>query len=347
MLHAKQLKQYVAQFVAELFGTFVLIFIGDLSVAQYKFTKPRINSNFGINLSYGTGVYVALMIAGPISALMIAGPVSGAHLNPAVSISLLTIRKLKPLQCLFYVIGQLIGAFFGAVIVYNLHWALFNRFDGGVRQIAGNNGTADIFFTMPEDGIPQWNLFFDQLIGTAVLMIFIMALGNDFNHMISEVAKPFAFTLIIFAITSAFARNSGAAINPARDLGPRLFAAFIYGWKEVFQSNNYFFWIPIMGPIVGAIIGVWIFEGYLLLMKRFANLPNVVNIGSIELHPKVKSTDVHDFTCSSSMDTSSENIRHAGNIHTSAIQDSHNRSHESESIDNSSGMLLLTSSSTS
>ncbi|CAF3402272.1 unnamed protein product [Rotaria sp. Silwood1] len=67
MLHAKQLKQYVAQFVAELFGTFVLIFIGDLSVAQYKFTKPRINSNFGINLSYGTGVYVALMIAGPIS----------------------------------------------------------------------------------------------------------------------------------------------------------------------------------------------------------------------------------------------------------------------------------------
>ncbi|CAF0930816.1 unnamed protein product [Rotaria sp. Silwood1] len=285
MAKVKELQQYLAQCLAECFSTFMLILIGEASIAQYKFSKPEHRSIVAINLSFGIGVYTALMIA---------GPVSGAHLNPAVSISLLTIRKLKPLQCLFYVIGQLIGAFFGAVIVYNLHWALFNRFDGGVRQIAGNNGTADIFFTMPEDGIPQWNLFFDQLIGTAVLMIFIMALGNDFNHMISEVAKPFAFTLIIFAITSAFARNSGAAINPARDLGPRLFAAFIYGWKEVFQSNNYFFWIPIMGPIVGAIIGVWIFEGYLLLMKRFANLPNVVNIGSIELHPKVKSTDGDD-----------------------------------------------------
>ncbi|CAF2343293.1 unnamed protein product [Rotaria sp. Silwood2] len=285
MVKAKELQQYLAQCLAECFSTFMLILIGEASIAQYKFSKSEHRSIIAVNLSFGIGVYTALMIA---------GPVSGAHLNPAVSISLLTIRKLKPIQCLFYVIGQLLGAFFGALIVYYLHWGLFNRFDGGVRQIAGESGTADIFFTIPEDGIQQWNLFFDQLIGTAVLMIFIMALGNDFNHMISEVAKPFAFTLIIFAITSAFARNSGAAVNPARDFGPRLFAAFIYGWKEVFQTNNYFFWIPILGPIIGAIIGVWLFEGYLLLMKRFANLPNVINIGSVELHPKVKSTDEAD-----------------------------------------------------
>ncbi len=77
----------------------------------------------------------------------------------------------------------------------------------------------------------------------------------------------------------------------ARDLGPRLFAAFIYGWKEVFQAHNYFFWIPIVGPIVGAIIGVWLFEGYLSLMKRFANVPKILNNGSVELHPKVTSID--------------------------------------------------------
>jgi len=102
----------------------------------------------------------------------------GAHLNPAVSISLLTIRKLKPLQCLFYIIGQMIGAFFGALFVYQLYWGLFNKFDGSVRQIAGSNGTADIFFTMPANGVPHWNSFFDQIIGTAVLMIFIMAVVN-------------------------------------------------------------------------------------------------------------------------------------------------------------------------
>lgn len=85
---------------------------------------------------------------------------------------------MKPIQCLFYIIGQILGAFFGALFVYCLYWSLFNRFDGGTRQIIGDQGTADIFFTMPQDGVQQWNLLFDQILGTAVLMIFIMALGN-------------------------------------------------------------------------------------------------------------------------------------------------------------------------
>ncbi len=105
----------------------------------------------------------------------------GAHLNPAVSLSLLTVRKLKPVQCLFYIIGQLLGAFFGALVVYYLYWSLFNAFDGTVREVAGGTGTADIFFTMPTKGVPHWNSFFDQIVGTAVLMIFIMALINVRN----------------------------------------------------------------------------------------------------------------------------------------------------------------------
>ena len=75
-----------------------------------------------------------------------------------------------------YIIGQIIGAFFGALVVYYLYWGLFNKFDGGVRQMVGGNGTADIFFTMPTEGVLHWNSFFDQVVGTAVLMIFIMAL---------------------------------------------------------------------------------------------------------------------------------------------------------------------------
>jgi glycerol uptake facilitator-like aquaporin len=63
-------------------------------------------------------------------------------------------------------------------LVYYIYWSLFNEFDGNVRQIAGINGTADIFFTMPAKGVPVWNSFLDQVVGTAILMIFIMALGN-------------------------------------------------------------------------------------------------------------------------------------------------------------------------
>jgi len=71
-----------------------------------------------------------------------------------------------------------IGAFLGALVVYYLYWSLFNEFDGSIRQLTGANGTADIFFTMPAKGVPNWNSFFDQVVGTAILMIFIMAVTN-------------------------------------------------------------------------------------------------------------------------------------------------------------------------
>lgn len=87
----------------------------------------------------------------------------------------MTVRKLKPLQCVFYVIGQILGAFLGAALVYLVYFKQFDRFDGGMRQMTGPNGTADIFFTMPSEGVPQWNALLDQIVGTAILMIFIMA----------------------------------------------------------------------------------------------------------------------------------------------------------------------------
>ncbi|CAF4874154.1 unnamed protein product, partial [Rotaria sp. Silwood1] len=191
---------------------------------------------------------------------MLGGPITGAHLNPALSISLMTVRKLKPLQCIFYVIGQILGAFFGGALVYLVYLKQFDEFDGGKRQMTGPNGTADIFFTMPAKGTPHWNALVDQIVSTAVLMIFIMAVTHKFNQMISEAAKPFAYALIVTGIICAFSLNAGAAINPARDLGPRLFGAFVYGWNEVFRVHNYFFWVPIVGPIVGAIVGVWLHQ---------------------------------------------------------------------------------------
>ena len=102
----------------------------------------------------------------------------GAHINPAVSISLMTIGKLKPLQCVFYVIGQVLGAFLGAAIVYLVYWSQFYNFDGGMHQITGVHGTGDIFFTMPGKGVPHWNAFIDQVVSTGLLLILIMALDQ-------------------------------------------------------------------------------------------------------------------------------------------------------------------------
>jgi glycerol uptake facilitator-like aquaporin len=90
----------------------------------------------------------------------------------------MTVRKLKPLKCIFYVIGQILGAFLGATLVYLAYLKQFDEFDGGIRQMTGLNGTADIFFTMPGEGIPNWNALVDQIIGTAILMVFVMAVSH-------------------------------------------------------------------------------------------------------------------------------------------------------------------------
>ncbi|UJR38349.1 hypothetical protein I4U23_031019 [Adineta vaga] len=205
MVNIKELQQYAVHLLAECFATCILILI----------------------------------------ALMLVGSITGAHLNPALSISLMTIRKVKPLQCIFYIIGQILGAFLGAALVYLVYLKQFDAYDGGVRQMTGDSGTADIFFTMP---------------------------SVEFNHMMSNAMKPFAFALIVIGIICGFSINAGAAINPARDLGPRLFGAFIYGWNEVFSVHNYFFWVPIIGPIIGAIVGVWLYQGFMWIVKQYGHL---------------------------------------------------------------------------
>jgi glycerol uptake facilitator-like aquaporin len=90
----------------------------------------------------------------------------------------MTVRKLKPLQCVFYVVGQIIGAFLGAALVYIVYWSKFNEFDGSTRQITGLNGTGDIFFTMPGKSVPHWNAFVDQIVSTGILLIFIVAVSH-------------------------------------------------------------------------------------------------------------------------------------------------------------------------
>ncbi|CAF0942632.1 unnamed protein product [Didymodactylos carnosus] len=201
----QDIKQYLAQMLAEFFATFLLILIGNGSVAQFKFTGPPGQSHLAVQLTWGVGVYTALMVAGPIS---------GAHLNPAVSISLCTLQKLKVLQCSLYVIGQILGAFMGSLLVFVVYINLFSQYDGGIRQISGANGTADIFVTFPyNDELPNWNCLIDQIVATCFLMIFIMALGNDYNHLVSQPAKPFAFVLLVTALGSGLGLNCG---NPVR-----------------------------------------------------------------------------------------------------------------------------------
>lgn len=231
-------------------GSFIFISFGLASIAQFKFFK-RDDSSYqstflSVNLAFGFGIMAAILVV---------GKVSGAHLNPAVSFAMLLIGRMSFVRFLTYVAGQFIGSFLASILVFMTYFDSLRNYKGGMYSM----DMAGIFATYPQQHLSILGGLLDQIIGTVFLILVVLALTDKKNAGIGfgMVALSVGFT--ISAIGLAFGHNSGFAINPARDLGPRFFT-FIAGWGwEVFTTGHYFFWIPIVGPMVGTSFAVLIY----------------------------------------------------------------------------------------
>jgi len=167
-------------------------------------------------------------------------------------------RQLAWAKVLPYFAAQIAGAFCGAATAFFVYREAFFAFDGGVRQM----DTAGIFATYPQSYLSTSGALLDQIVGTAILMLVISAIGDARNSVPGNVA-PLAVGFLVMAIGMAFGLNAGYAINPARDLGPRLFTA-IAGWGgQVFTANNYYFWVPIVGPLIGGPLGALVYDWFI------------------------------------------------------------------------------------
>jgi len=245
------------EMAAELLGTFLLIVFGCGSVAQVVLSGRTSGEYLSINLGWGLGVMLGVYAA--------AG-VSGAHLNPAVTLALAVRRRFPWSKLAPYCLAQLTGAFLASAVVYVTYWEALGEFDGGVRQVLGPQGTAGIWATYPQPylSIVPGGLI-DQIVGTALLVICIFALTDTRNSAPVSYLTPALVGAVVVAIGIAFGHNAGYAINPARDLGPRLFT-FLAGWgSEVFRAGQHWWWVPIVGPSVGGVLGGWIYD---LLIAR-------------------------------------------------------------------------------
>ncbi|HSK08302.1 MAG TPA: MIP family channel protein [Vicinamibacterales bacterium] len=238
--------------LAEFLGTCVLILFGAGVVAQSVLSRNAASSYLSINLSWGLGVTMGCYVA---------GGVSGAHLNPAVTLALALRRGFPWRKVLPYTVAQVAGAFVAAAVVYLTYHEAFAAFDGGVRQVLGDQGTGGIFATYPRPFLSTFpGGFIDQVVGTALLMGGIFAISDARNVPPPAGLAPLLVGLLVVAIGASFGFNSGYAINPARDLGPRIFTA-VGGWgTEVFRAGNYWWWVPIVAPCVGAALGASIYD---------------------------------------------------------------------------------------
>jgi MIP family channel proteins len=242
----------VREMLAEFLGTFVLIVFGVGVVAQTVLSKGTAGTTLSINIAWGLAVTMGCYVS--------AG-VTGAHLNPAVTLALAVHRRFPWKKFGPYVAAQMLGAFVASVVVFATYHEALAAFDGGIRQVMGPQGTAGIWATYPQPFLSVFpGGFVDQVVGTALLVGVILGITDSRNSPAPAGLAPVIVGLLVVLIGATFGFNSGYAINPARDFGPRLFTA-IAGWgTEVFRAGNGWWWVPIVAPCVGGVLGGWAYD---------------------------------------------------------------------------------------
>lgn len=239
----------LGQLLAEFLGTLVLIALGDGVVAMVVLfgTGPSAELVKGgyTNITLGWGLAVLMGI-------LVAGRVSGAHLNPAVTLALAVFRDFPWRKVVPYMLAQVAGAFAGAALVYVNYLPAFRAFDPDLSR------TANVFATFP--AFPgDWPFgLFDQIVGTAILLGLILAITDPNNHSLPAALQPILIGLVVVAIGVSWGGMHGYAINPARDLGPRLFTVAAGFRNTGFDTHAW--WVPIVGPLLGGLAGSWIYD---------------------------------------------------------------------------------------
>ncbi|HET9521065.1 MAG TPA: MIP/aquaporin family protein [Candidatus Limnocylindrales bacterium] len=233
------------KFLAEILGTGMLILLGDGVVAGVLLSKSKAQNSGWIVI---TTAWAFAVFAG----VVIAGPISGAHLNPAVTIGLAVQGALPWEEVPVYFAGEMIGAFIGAVLVflhYYPHWA----------ETEDANLKLAVFSTGPAIRSVTWN-FVSEVIGTFVLVFVIFAFANNTGPaegLASLGALPVAFLVLVIGLS--LGGTTGYAINPARDLGPRI-AHFLLPIPGKRDSDWGYSWIPVVGPLVGGALAALVYN---------------------------------------------------------------------------------------
>lgn len=252
-------KSLTAELIGEIFGTFILILLGDGVVANVglapRLAAPAYNWNT-INIGWAFAVIVAVYVS--------AG-VSGAHLNPAVTLGLAVKRGFPMAKVVPYWIAQVIGAFLGALGVYLVYrdglvaagmpnvWATGPGAVFGTAFWGGAAGTAAGSYSLITAVIAE-------IFGTMVLMWGILASGDSKNTGLMHNLGPFLVGGTVLAIGLSLGGPSGYAINPARDFGPRLLGLLV-GTQGLF-TGIYWLVAPIIAPLIGGVLGVFVYDWF-------------------------------------------------------------------------------------
>ncbi len=229
------------QFFAEFFGTAMILVFGGGVVANVLLSKTKGNNSGWIVITFGWAV-------GVFTGVLIAAPISGAHLNPAVTLALVLAHKFSPELMPVYFAAQLLGAMFGAGLVWLAYKKHFDATDDAESKLA-------VFSTMPNIRSYGYNML-TEIIGTYILVLAVLYMAEPEVGLGSLNALPVA--AVVLGIGLSLGGPTGYAINPARDLGPRIMH-FILPIPGKRNSDWKYSWVPILGPMIGASLAAGMF----------------------------------------------------------------------------------------
>ncbi len=245
-------RQFLGELISEAVAVAIIIAFGCSVAAMYILydPSPYLNAYWGVCIAWGLAVTIAIYAT---------GAVSGTHANCAVTLALWLYRGFPGRKVLPYMLVQVIGGFIGAAIVYLLFSPVIDHYNAvhhTLRDAAGGDSSAGVFFTHPGLAITPMHAFVDQIVLTAILIFGIFAITEEFNTM-APMANSGALMigLLVATIGASMGYLEAWAINPARDLGPRIFA-FVAGWGDrALPGPDHYWWIPIVGPLIGGVVG--------------------------------------------------------------------------------------------
>jgi len=246
------------EFIGEVFGTFILILLGDGVVANVGLAPRLAGTAYNWN-TITIGWAFAVIVAAYVS-----GGISGAHLNPAVTLGLAARRGFSWKKVVPYIIAQMIGAFLGAAAVYLIYRdglvaaGMPNVWSTGPGSVFGESwwGAASSGST---GGYSMITAAFAELFGTFVLVWGIAASGDLKNSGLKDNLGVLIVGFAVLTVGLSLGGPSGYSINPARDLGPRILGALV-GTKDLFDPQFYWLIVPVLVPAIAAPIGFWLYD---------------------------------------------------------------------------------------
>ncbi|KAF1332351.1 Aquaporin, partial [Globisporangium splendens] len=248
--------QHVRECLSEFLCTFIYCAFGLGVNAQVTLSKAAAGNYTSVTLAWGVAVTMGMHVG---------GGVSHSHLNPAITIALAVWGVFPWKKVPGYVISQTLGALVGSLMIYTMFYQIIHAAD------PTKSTTATIFHTHPNAAVNNSAAFITEMFATMVLLICLLALVDEKNRPTVVPSFPSCVGILVVGIGMSFSLISSAALNPARDFGPRIMLTLV-GYDGVFSANNTYFWIPIVAPTLGAIIGCGV---YLLLIM--AHHPAKVN----------------------------------------------------------------------